>query len=284
MPKTIDYKEIARQLEDKLPLELDAKENKVVQAAWNAKVQSHFDVGTAFSKLEKELEGEAPKIVRFKAWYAAAVVAFLAIAFGVYQFLSPTVYETISGEQMTIQLEDESVVTLEGGSKLTVQRNFGESSRELTFQGKAKFVVSKNKNLSFNILSSQGMVTVLGTEFTYMDYLGTELLSLEVQEGKVAFKNNEIKETLLKGEAIYVSKGEVVRSKITDEISKFNFKKASIEDIVEVLEKSYGVQIAYDKKIAKEQLNLGFSTNLIIEEILEILTQTTDQKFSIKQK
>ena len=95
------------------------------------------DTDAAWEKLHGEIQVE--KRSRSWIWYAAASVALLAVV-SIFFFIpgGPTTYETI-GETMIVSLPDGSEVTLNVYSRLTIEEDYNEESREVMLTGEAFF-------------------------------------------------------------------------------------------------------------------------------------------------
>ena len=93
---------------------------------------------------------------------ASVVVITLGIYFAFFN-TNPTVVQTLVSQQTTIELPDESKVTLNAGSEITYSKTDWSDKRHLNLEGEAYFKVAKGK--TFDVVTSKGTVTVVGTEF-----------------------------------------------------------------------------------------------------------------------
>ncbi len=113
---------------------------------------------------------------------AAAAAALLVITM-VPGTPQPLYYQTAVGEQRTVVLPDQSRVTLNTNTRLSV--SYSENQRQLTIQkGEAWFDVSKDGQRRFSVQAGNGVVTVLGTEFNVI-MAGDEIV-VAVLEGAVS--------------------------------------------------------------------------------------------------
>lgn len=281
MPKQIDYSEIAKSLEANKDLSLEAEESALLNGLWDTTYSIDYDSDKAFKKLESKMLSISPKKTR-TIWYAAAAI-LVTVAFGIYSYLSPTVYTTNNGEIVSITLPDNSVVKLEGGSKLEVSTKFGDDDRVIKLNGLAEFKVSKNPNKAFVVESPKGVVKVLGTTFQIMDYAKVEGYNLGVTEGRVELtveKNDKI--VLTANQSAMLLADKMVLNSNTSNPNKLIFKNTTVIDLVQILEKKYGEEIVFEKSIANTKLNIAVEDSLSLSSILEILSETTDKTFSIK--
>jgi transmembrane sensor len=101
------------------------------------------------------------------AWLSAAAVALLTVGIGGYLLVSRgkhEIYETAVGEQRTVVLADNSTVTLNTDTSLTVAMN--SKLRRVDLQrGEAIFSVAHDQSRPFEVWASGGRVRAVGTEF-----------------------------------------------------------------------------------------------------------------------
>jgi transmembrane sensor len=117
-------------------------------------------------------------------WVAAALAAGVIAAAATvgWQSLRWKTYETATGEQRAVHLEDGSVVMLNALSHLDVHMHAVE--REIHLRGEALFKVARDGSRPFRVYTSGAVVQALGTQFNvYARADGTTTVS--VVEGKV---------------------------------------------------------------------------------------------------
>jgi transmembrane sensor len=98
---------------------------------------------------------------------------------------APGEISTKYGARTTQQLPDGSRVWLNAGSKLTFEKNFGESIREVTLTGEAFFDVVKNPAKPFVIHTSTIDIKVLGTQFNVKSYPSDKTTETSLIRGSV---------------------------------------------------------------------------------------------------
>jgi transmembrane sensor len=122
-----------------------------------------------------ERRGERRFVLR-PAWMSAAAALVMAVAIGGYLFANRTVtqlYQTGIGEQLTVVLADDSTVTLNTDTSLSVA--LSDKVRRIEMQrGEAVFSVAHDKARPFEVWAAGGLVRAVGTEF------GVEIVSDEV--------------------------------------------------------------------------------------------------------
>ncbi|MCZ8145717.1 FecR family protein [Flavobacterium sp.] len=94
--------------------------------------------------------------------WAALLLVFLGISLG-YMMTRTESEMTGSGESVSFQLPDASEVQLHAGSELSYKTWNWDSNRLVSLEGEAYFKVAKGKR--FEVKTSQGTVSVLGTQF-----------------------------------------------------------------------------------------------------------------------
>lgn len=125
-----------------------------------------------------------PSFFRRKGFMAMAlVIALLVTVAGVF-YTTPSTVKTAKapalpvasevstryGSKSNIVLPDGTKVSLNAGSKLTYDKNFGESVRNVQLTGEAYFDVVHNAEKPFVIHTKAMEIKVLGTEFNVKSY------------------------------------------------------------------------------------------------------------------
>lgn len=124
------------------------------------------------------------------AMAAAAILALAVIAsmpLGLQQRLQPsdgaTAYVTAQGERRSIDLQDGSRMDLDAGTRVEVR--FTPGARRIALHsGRAYFKVAKDARRPFDVVSDQGRVRALGTQFETS--LRGDTLDVALFEGSVA--------------------------------------------------------------------------------------------------
>ena len=120
---------------------------------------------------------------------AAAILLLIGVGAG-YQLFStstPNLQLQATNEIIHTLLPDGSEVSLNKYSQLSFPERFEEGKRVVQLNGEAFFKIKKDQNQPFIVQTANTKVEVLGTSFNLRAYPKEELISLEVEEGKVAF-------------------------------------------------------------------------------------------------
>ncbi|WP_420582976.1 FecR family protein [Reichenbachiella sp.] len=159
---------------------------------------------TSTIELNEILESKKEtKVVQMTTWkyisIAAAIVLAVFVGPKLYESITTVTYETAYGEIRTIDLPDgSSKLYLSANSKVRwKKRDWKKGKRTLNLEGKAYIEVPEKGN--FDVITSEGTVSVLGTRFTV--YQMDQALHAVCYEGRV-------KATAPKGETIEIAKGE----------------------------------------------------------------------------
>lgn len=192
-----------------------------------------------------------------------------------------------SAKIISVSMPDGSEVRLQPKSRLSYNQSFSGELREVYLSGEAFFEVKKNAKIPF-VVYANGLVTkVLGTSFSIRAYEQDKQVSVNVKTGKVsvfAQKTNQNTDPETKGivltpnqQVIYSKENEQLSRTLvakptilltTQELQRFSFKNAPIDEIFAALEKAYGVEIIYDKEVMS---NCRLTTSLINETLFEKL-------------
>lgn len=181
----------------------------------------------------------------------------------------------------TFRLSDNSVITLEPYSKLSINKDFGKKYRNVKFQGKGFFSIAKDKSRPFIVDAGGFSVEVLGTKFS-VDQKSEEK-KVKLFEGKVKIDHN--------GKVTYLLPNENWSTSPTKSdfhyyamstVKNFTFENTTFEDAITEIENTYGAKITYPKNIAKNEVSGSFSGNL--KEILSIINYPFNLKTVFKNE
>ncbi|MBJ6368466.1 FecR family protein [Snuella sedimenti] len=222
--------------------------NKINETSTRLKAPE-FDAQTSFIKLSKRNLTKTKEFVGYKRniipnWaYAAA--AMIVLAFGVFYFLNTgTQFRTGFSEQLAVVLPDDSKVQLNANSQLDFKKINWSDNRLLHLKGEAFFDVEKGA--SFKVLTEEGIVEVLGTEFNVIARNG--YFEVQCKEGKVKVTCTLIQKeaVLLPGNALRLVDNvlETWNFNITEPswlIGESTFKNTPISQVLIALENQYNI-------------------------------------------
>jgi ferric-dicitrate binding protein FerR (iron transport regulator) len=226
------------------------------------------------------------------------------------------------GSKTSLVLPDGSKVWLNAGSKLSYDKNYGNSLREVTLAGEAFFDVVKNPSRPFIIHTSKMEVRVLGTAFNvkcYPDEKKTETslirgsveITLKNRPEKIVLKPNEkivinddepgdeqpVQTTAAKSGGGPVKAAEpiftlehVTREPVNNEIietswidNRLIFNNETFEEIAVKMERWYAVHISVENEKLKKKRFTGTFENETISQALSAMQLTLPFGYSISK-
>jgi len=166
-----------------------------------------FEKKEVFNKLKEKIASRnnnnpKPTVVKLVPYWIYAVAASIVIAFGIFYFMNTsTHYETEFSKQLAITLPDDSKVQLNANSYLDFKSRQWEKNREVKLKGEAFFDVEKGT--SFKVVTNEGLIEVLGTEFNVT--VRDDYFEVRCYEGKVKVTSDTNRQAILtQGEAFRI--------------------------------------------------------------------------------
>ena len=300
-----------------------ADENKVYfkrsQEVWFATIGAsndfRFDKEKAFqrflARVEASKEEETEELPKNKVFFsyfrriAAAVVLILALAGSGYWLgnnhissqIADVSVEAPLGSRTKIFLPDGTMVWLNAGSVITYSRGFGFKDRNVGLEGEGYFEVTKNKDLPFEVKTSDMKVRVLGTKFNFRNYSDEEEARVTLMEGKVSANSglNYSDENFLnpnqqivldkKTGSTVISTVNAIHAQVWTKGLIF-FDEEKLPDIARDLERSYNVKINIaDDSLRNYRFYGNFTRNeQTIKEVLDVLVSTHRLNYKMSGK
>lgn len=202
-----------------------------------------------------------PKIFSL-VWKVAAVFAILLVGYFYFSTLKTSV-ETDVAQIRTIVLPDNSEVTLNAGSAISYNKNNWENERSLSLKGEAYFDVSEGKK--FSVITRQGTVQVLGTQFNV--YVRDGLFMVACYQGLVGVAFNDTLVKLPAGESLQTENGKIVTAKIIETGSpswlsnESSFENAPLNRVVKELERQYAITVSLQNVDGSRRFTGSFTHN-----------------------
>ena len=177
-----------------------------------------------------------------------------------------------NGERKNFQLPDGSIVTLNAGSKMTINDSYGISTRDIFLEGEAFFDVKHNKQLPFIVHTSAMDIKALGTSFNVKAYPCEKLTEASLVKGlvEVTLKDEKNRKVLLHPN----EKIEWVNSNDEAAAQKPDEKKILIDNLVQSLTKTDAGDV---KEIAWMENKLVFT-----DEPLEDIAISLERWYGVK--
>jgi ferric-dicitrate binding protein FerR (iron transport regulator) len=202
----------------------------------------------------------------WKVPIAIGVVAALVVAGGIYYvdrlgdesaitgaLAAPDArtYVAATAQQMIINLDDGTRVTLTPGSKFIVPKRFsGEKLRAVKLEGAANFNVTPARGVPFEVRAADTKVTVTGTVLTIRTYPRDSSVVVALKEGTATVRVGDSTHAVRTGQALYVRKNEVRQATAgeVDEATSWNdhvltISNRQLRDALPLLKDWYGDDI-----------------------------------------
>jgi len=217
-------------------------------------------------------------------------------------------------KNLYFKLPDGSSVTLFPNSKISFDGLFGKQNRSVYLSGKAFFEVVKQPHSPFFVYANELVTKVLGTSFFVQAYPNDKQVEVQVKTGKVSvftqndpakaqkLSNRELEGIVLTpNQQITLNRQELRLSRtLVPEptilvqpalLPSFEFEEASVPQVLEQIEKAYGVHIVYDPELlatctltaSLSEESLSQKINLICQAI-GATTETIDAQIIIYSK
>ncbi|WP_435413105.1 FecR family protein [Psychroserpens mesophilus] len=261
----------------------DFKLNQAITDGAKQFKASHFSKPNTFKDLQSNYRNENQKSKQlhwFKPILKIASVVIITLGIYVTFFKSNQVkIETLVSQQTTIELPDHSSVILNSGSQLTYNKNDWESQRKLQLQGEAFFKVAKGN--TFEVITSQGVVTVVGTEFNVKQR--ENYFEVQCFEGIVKVSSQTYLETLLAGDTFRLLNNEFSQDNTTASQPEWTqnqsrFKAVPLKVVIAELQRQYDMTIIVEH-INEDRLFTGGFEHDNIENALLSITQPMDLSY-----
>lgn len=244
-----------------------------------------FDQEKGWQDLTNRLSRSTPvKKLNFSVLYKIAAVVVVVFASGLFFWLNqPEVLTTGNSEVASLRLPDASVVELNAGSRIRYKPSKWEQQRKIELSGEAFFKVEKGQR--FTVETTQGSVTVLGTQFNVKDRPGFFEVSCYEGAVEVSINNNEL--ILEKGNTVRVVDGDLSE---VYEVGSFapswtfkesTFDRIPLHQVVAEFERQYGVAIEL-KNVDPDQLFTGSFSHDDKELALKAITVPLQLRYELQ--
>lgn len=264
-----------------------ASYQRIVEAS-NRIEAPNFDEKRAWGAISARTEKkfEKPKVIALSPYkkflrVAAVLVLLLTGSYFFFNSLVKTV-ETQFAEQSEVTLPDNSEIFLNAESKVSFsERNWNEK-RNISLNGEAFFKVAKGKK--FTVTTSQGKVSVLGTQFNVENREG--FFEVTCYEGLVGVTFRDTERKLPAGSSFVVINGEI---KLFEEpkngqpswmMDESSFKSIPLKYVLAELERQHNIVVT-TKDVDITQLFTGSFSNTNLKLALESISTPTQIRYNL---
>ena len=212
--------------------------------------QLDSSVDDSFAKIQQRIGSKNEKTRPLYRNWAIGIAASIILFFGLFSIFEDNniSIETGFGENKTIALLDGSEVILNSKSTISYNEKDWENERILTLDGEAYFKVEKGS--AFTVNTSNGSVTVLGTEFNVNSI--EDFFDVICYEGKVGVKTYESDHILLPTHSVRKINGHSAETLVIQSIKptwisgESTFKSVPVRYVISALESQYNLSFNAD--------------------------------------
>ncbi|MDE7074326.1 MAG: FecR domain-containing protein [Odoribacter sp.] len=199
------------------------------------------------------------------------------------------------GGEFFLTLSDGSRVWINADTKVRYPLHFAAQERKIFVDGEAYLEVAHREDAPFKVVTPRCEVTVLGTNFNVNAYASESSHRITLAKGsvRVTSTDNGSQTTLAPGEQAVVEEadGSLTKRRVDPEVyccwhdGRLLFRNHSLFEILTRIARQYDVHILWQNELLKM---MTFSGELTcykdIENLLDVIAETNDVKFSIKGK
>lgn len=211
----------------------------------------------------------------------ASVIVVALCVYSVFYFNNTTEIKTLAAEKTTFELPDASSVTLNSVSEVSFNKRNWDSNRSLNLKGEAFFKVSKGN--TFDVVTSAGTVTVVGTQFNVKQR--QNFFYVECYEGIVSVTSDTITRKLYAGDSFKIYNGSFSEdhSNLIEPqwiSNSSTFHAIALKDVLSELERQYNLEITH-QNVNIEKLFTGTFTHNNLEQALISIIQPMNLNYEV---
>ena len=239
---------------------------------------SNFDEQSLLNTIVNTPKKERKAVVLKINWFtkiAAILVLMLGLYFSFNFFSSSTDFAN-NGTHKIFNLPDNSEITLNSGSQIEYKKWNWNSNRTVHLEGEAYFEVAKGKK--FEVKTSSGTVSVLGTHFNVKQRKNRFEVSCYEGKVKVTCKNQKV--IITKGMSVAFDDGKPVAIPENDLqkpewlTNEMVFYKEELSTVINEFERRFNIKITLNSEDDNHQLFSGTIPSENITVALKFLSTT----------
>ncbi|SKB28291.1 FecR family protein [Parapedobacter luteus] len=245
-------------------------------------------------------------------WQWVAAACLVLVSFFLFRNNSPSDHETalqtlavqeitaLHGQKKQVRMPDGSVIHLNGGSTLQYDDGFNKSVRMVKLVGEAFFEVTPNPDKPFIVSTAPLYTTVVGTSFNVRAREGDSAIHVVVTEGSVRVGQrpdslaDERSQVILSPSERFTYKkksGDAAIDRV-NALAEWTawkdgvlvFQNQSFEEVAQLLERWYGVQVRFRNERLKRYRFTGEFVNLPINKVLDLLQSSSGFTYTLEGK
>lgn len=274
--------------------------NELSDEIWEEASLQHITSDLEREKYKKEARLLLRKIEHGKRFFfhrvgyaVAGIAAVLCITLGIHYFHQTNVQSvmfvqatTSFGEKKQVVLPDGTRIVLNSCSSLRYPDVFTDEMRKVELDGEAYFQVARNEAMPFIVTTRSFDVRVLGTHFNVKSYSKDEIVSVNVESGKVQIDLPEAMMRLTASEQVSINtlSGEYAKKREKGEVAAWikgslKFSSTPIRDVARELERVYNCHIAFANEYEFNNLISGEHDNESLESVLKSIEYISGVKY-----
>lgn len=183
------------------------------------------------------------------------IASIILVALGIFYFTSSDGYSEIStdnAQKLTVSLPDQSQVRMNAGSEIRYNEGEWESQRRIELKGEAYFDVAKGKR--FDVVTQDGTISVLGTEFNVKQRDG--YFEVACYEGSVAVKTDRTSVVLKIGDKVRILNDVVIDERHSIKVPSWLRERSYFENLP-LSEVFFELERQYDIKVEASNVDVG---------------------------
>ena len=212
---------------------------------------------------------------------ASVFVIGLALSY-FFLFNGDVEIQTLAGEKTTIELPDASTVVVNALSELSYSKDKWKDERKVQLDGEAFFKVAKGAK--FDVITSEGIVSVVGTQFNVKQR--GEYFEVKCFEGIVKVTTKNTSELLKAGDSYRFSNGTSLLGKTVYQNPQWtknvsSFERVSLGEVIAELERQYNVNVRTEN-LDTDRLFTGGFVHDSLENALKSISEPLNLEYSIE--
>lgn len=260
---------------------LDVPEKTSHEDAWAGLLDK---INTETSDNERLMVPVRQSNKRWMVWAASIAAIFVLGYFSLRNMPTPSVYSTESANILAHTLPDNSIITLNANSSISLIEENWTDNRVLSLIGEAFFEVSPGSK--FTVLTDMGDISVLGTSFNV--FVRENELQVSTFTGVVKVEKDGKSILLEKGDQLsFTTKKERwsttqfnFNQVATWRSGAFHFNSIPLQKVVDELERQFAIEIEVASDIS-QSIYSGFFSKTDLNEALQLVFVPMGMTFEI---